>query len=92
MATNGRSSIPEVAEPGKGPAPALREPVYPLTEGLTNRRLGELAREALERAPDLPEWIEPGLAAREQLARVAGFARHCSPRPERERGAAPPRL
>ena len=56
---------PEVAEPGKGPAPALREPVYPLTEGLTNRRMGELAREALERAPELPEWIEPGLAQRE---------------------------
>lgn len=56
---------PEVAEPGKGPAPALREPVYPLTEGLTNRRMGELAREALERAPDLPEWVEPGLAGRE---------------------------
>src|SRR5438552_2439289 len=56
---------PEVAEPGRGPRPALREPVYPLTEGLTNRRLGELAREALERAPELPEWIEPSLAARE---------------------------
>src|SRR5690349_16645054 len=56
---------PEVSEPGKGAAPALREPVYPLTEGLTNRRLGELAREALERAPELPEWIEPGLASRE---------------------------
>src|SRR5579884_1953166 len=56
---------PEVAEPGKGPAPAIREPVYPLTEGLTNQRMGELAREALERAPDLPEWIEPGLASRE---------------------------
>ena len=56
---------PEVAEPGKGPAPAVREPVYPLTEGLTNRRMGELGREALERAPDLPEWIEPGLIARE---------------------------
>src|SRR5947209_7843855 len=56
---------PEVAEPGKGPAPAIREPVYPLTEGLTNRRMGELAREALERAPELPEWIEPGLGARE---------------------------
>src|SRR5436189_3011294 len=27
---------PEVSEPGKGPQPALREPVYPLTEGLTN--------------------------------------------------------
>ncbi len=56
---------PEVSEPGKGAAPALREPVYPLTEGLTNRRMGELAREALERAPELPEWIEPGLAQRE---------------------------
>jgi ATP-dependent DNA helicase RecG len=56
---------PEVAEPGKGPAPAIREPVYPLTEGLTNRRMGELAREVLERAPELPEWIEPGLLARE---------------------------
>src|SRR6185312_14934452 len=56
---------PEVTEPGKGPQPAIREPVYPLTEGLTNRRLGELVREALERIPDLPEWIEPGLVSRE---------------------------
>jgi len=56
---------PEVAEPGKGPTPQLREPVYPLTEGLTNRRLGELVREALERAPDLGEWIESSLLARE---------------------------
>lgn len=55
---------PEVAEPGKGPAPAIREPVYPLTEGMTNRRMGELAASALERAPDLEEWIEPGLLAR----------------------------
>ena len=56
---------PEVAEPGKGAAPALREPVYPLTEGITNRRMGELAALALERAPELAEWIEPSLAARE---------------------------
>jgi ATP-dependent DNA helicase RecG len=56
---------PDVAEPGKGAAPALREPVYPLTEGMTNRRLGELAREALERAPELGEWIEPSLVSRE---------------------------
>jgi ATP-dependent DNA helicase RecG len=56
---------PEVAEPGKGPEPAIREPVYPLTEGLTNRRMSELAREALERGRELPEWIEPGLAQRE---------------------------
>src|SRR3954469_15629312 len=56
---------PEVSEAGKGLQPAVREPVYPLTEGLTNRRLGELIREALERAPDLPEWVEPGLLSRE---------------------------
>ncbi|HUP66687.1 MAG TPA: ATP-dependent DNA helicase RecG [Sphingomicrobium sp.] len=56
---------PDVSEPGKGPAPLIREPVYPLTEGLTNRRIGDLAREALERAPELPEWIEPGLASKE---------------------------
>ena len=56
---------PEVSEPGKGPTPALREPVYPLTEGITNRRMRELATAALERAPELPEWIEPGLLSRE---------------------------
>ena len=38
---------PEISEPGKGSAPALREPVYPLTEGITNRRMGELAALAL---------------------------------------------
>jgi ATP-dependent DNA helicase RecG len=56
---------PEVSDPGKGPQPAVREAVYPLTEGLTSRRLGELVREALERAPELSEWIEAGLVARE---------------------------
>ncbi|HEU5482712.1 MAG TPA: ATP-dependent DNA helicase RecG, partial [Sphingomicrobium sp.] len=56
---------PEVAAPGKGPEPAVREPVYPLTEGITNKRMRELAGEALERAPELPEWIEPSLSSRE---------------------------
>ena len=56
---------PEIVQPGKSAEPALREPVYPLTEGLTNRRMGELARDALERAPELPEWIDSGLASRE---------------------------
>ena len=56
---------PEVAQEGKGPQPAVREPVYPLTEGITNKRIGELCAIALERAPELPEWIEPSLAARQ---------------------------
>jgi ATP-dependent DNA helicase RecG len=38
-----------------------RESVYPLSEGLTSRRMGQLAAQALERAPELPEWIEPSL-------------------------------
>jgi ATP-dependent DNA helicase RecG len=49
------------------PAEALdlpeREPVYGLSEGLTSRRLGDLAHQALARAPELAEWIEPSLLA-----------------------------
>ncbi len=56
---------PEVIQPGRDVEPAIREPVYPLTEGVTNKRMRELAGEAVERAPELPEWIEPSLAARE---------------------------
>ena len=56
---------PEIAEPGKGPLPAAREPVYPLTEGMTNRRMAELAASAVERAPELPEWMDGGLVGRE---------------------------
>ncbi|MCB2014052.1 MAG: ATP-dependent DNA helicase RecG [Sphingobium sp.] len=36
----------------------LREPVYPLSEGLTNARMNDLIAQALERAPELPEWID----------------------------------
>ncbi len=44
----------------------LNEPVYPLAEGLTQPRVAGLVAQALEQAPDLPEWIEPGLMARMQ--------------------------
>ncbi len=40
-----------------------REPIYPLSDGLTGRRLQQLVAQALERAPKLPEWIEPSLLA-----------------------------
>ncbi|WP_265529797.1 ATP-dependent DNA helicase RecG [Sphingomicrobium marinum] len=53
---------PEVLEAGV--EPPLREPVYPLTEGITNKRMRELVAAALERAPELPEWIEPSLLKR----------------------------
>ncbi|KQO50602.1 ATP-dependent DNA helicase RecG [Sphingomonas sp. Leaf257] len=40
-----------------------REAIYPLSEGITSRRLGALAAQAVERSPELPEWIESGLKA-----------------------------
>jgi len=55
---------PEVFVPGHAPKLPAREPVYPLTEGLTNRRLSALALNALKRLPNLPEWIEPSVLAR----------------------------
>ncbi|GAA4777082.1 ATP-dependent DNA helicase RecG [Stakelama sediminis] len=54
-----------------------REAIYPLSEGMTSKRLAQLAAQAIERAPVLPEWIEPGLKERhgwpdwrEALARI----------------------
>jgi ATP-dependent DNA helicase RecG len=40
----------------------LCEPVYPLSDGLTQGRMAALVNQALESVPVLPEWIEPGLA------------------------------
>jgi len=44
-----------------GLAGNLVEPVYRLAEGLTQPRVAGMVAQALERTPDLPEWIEPGL-------------------------------
>jgi ATP-dependent DNA helicase RecG len=34
------------------------EPVYPLTQGVTQRVLGKVARAAAARLPELPEWLD----------------------------------
>ncbi len=54
-----------------------RESVYPLSEGLTSRRLGQLVEQGIARSPELPEWIEPSLlqsrgwpAWREAIVRI----------------------
>ena len=39
----------------------VREPVYPLSEGISNARMRDLVGQALARAPELPEWIEPSV-------------------------------
>jgi ATP-dependent DNA helicase RecG len=41
------------------------EPVYPLVAGLTQKVLAKAAASAVARAPDLPEWIDGPLKARE---------------------------
>ncbi|MFN4226144.1 MAG: ATP-dependent DNA helicase RecG [Hyphomonas sp.] len=51
-----------VVDPAKGEAPPVVEPVYPLTAGLTNRRVHTLALQALAKVPSsLPEWSDPHL-------------------------------
>ena len=56
---------PEVMTPDEALALPPREALYPLSEGLTAKRLQVLVAQALARAPDLPEWIEPSLLARQ---------------------------
>ena len=57
----------------------LVEPVYALSEGLTQGRTAALVQQALDAVPELPEWIEPQLLAkmgwpswREALVRARG--------------------
>jgi len=40
------------------------EPIYPLTEGLSGRLTGRIARAALARLPRLPEWQDASLLAK----------------------------
>ncbi|PQO22767.1 ATP-dependent DNA helicase RecG [Rhodobacteraceae bacterium WD3A24] len=41
------------------------EPLYPLTAGITQRTIARAVAGALDRAPDLAEWIDPDLRRRE---------------------------
>ncbi|SPH17965.1 ATP-dependent DNA helicase RecG [Defluviimonas aquaemixtae] len=41
------------------------EPVYPLTAGITQRVIHRAVQSALARLPDIAEWIDPALKARE---------------------------
>ncbi|MBC7986675.1 MAG: ATP-dependent DNA helicase RecG [Sphingomonadaceae bacterium] len=69
-------ALPE--EAGEIPA---REPIYPLSEGLTNARLRGLVEQAMARLPDLPEWVEPSLIARQGWPGWAEALRHAHGNP-----------
>ena len=53
-----------VVAPAEAATIPAREAVYPLSEGITSHRLADLAGQAMARAPELAEWIEPTLKAR----------------------------
>ncbi|MFO1239855.1 MAG: ATP-dependent DNA helicase RecG [Sphingomonadaceae bacterium] len=53
-----------IVQPGEGSKIPETEAIYPLSDGLTSRRLGQLVAQAMPRAPVLPEWIESSLLAR----------------------------
>lgn len=57
---------PEVLPVDEASGVSAREAIYPLSEGITSKRIAALAEQAIERAPALPEWIEPGLIARHE--------------------------
>jgi len=62
--------VPQIAHPDYVVAPGESarikpiEPVYPLTAGLSPRVVQRAVASALERAPTLPEWLDPALQAR----------------------------
>ncbi|WP_265570681.1 ATP-dependent DNA helicase RecG [Sphingomicrobium nitratireducens] len=78
---------PEVMKPEEAQALPVREPVYPLTEGITNKRMRELVSLALERAPVLGEWVEPSLKERHGWAdwRASLTAIHSDPMRDKAR-------
>ena len=53
-----------VLPPAEAAAVPAIEPVYSLSEGLTNNRMRELAGQGLARVPELAEWIEPSVLSR----------------------------
>ncbi len=51
------------------------QPLYPLTQGLGQRRLGRCIGEALTRLPELPEWQDPAWLARQRWPSFGGALR-----------------
>jgi len=54
------------------------EPVYPLTAGLSSRIAARAVNAALERAPELPEWLDPALCARRAGRAGTRRSRRCT--------------
>ncbi len=47
----------------------LIEPVYPLTAGLTAKKMNHAVQAAVKRAPDLPDWLDSALSEKKAWTR-----------------------
>jgi ATP-dependent DNA helicase RecG len=56
-----------IVDPAKADEVPETEAIYPATEGLPPRRVRSFALEALERAPEMPEWLDGPFLAREKF-------------------------
>src|SRR5690606_29482456 len=81
---NGRPSMvhpDHVARLSEGKTLPLVEPVYGLTAGLSPKMLRKAIEAAVERIPDLPEWLDPALVTQQGFPSAADALRHIhSPR------------
>nr|CAD6415219.1 DNA helicase RecG [Rhizobium sp. Q54] len=69
----------------------LVEPVYPLTAGLSPKVLRKAIEGAVARLPDIPDWLDATLAARQGFGSVAeSFRRLHDPRDEADVDARSP--
>jgi ATP-dependent DNA helicase RecG len=71
---NGRVSMvhpDHVARLSEGQSLPLIEPVYPLTAGLSPKVLRKTIEAAVERVPDLPEWIDDSLLKQQGFPQTA---------------------
>ena len=64
--------------------------LYPLTQGLSQRRLGRCIAAALSRLQPMPEWQDRDWLIRQRLAKLSG--RPATPAPAAGRGGRPRRL
>ncbi len=55
---------PDIFTPAQADDIAAVEPVYPATQGLSSRVIRKLVQNALEHAPELPEWEDPAWLAK----------------------------
>ncbi|MEO1406509.1 MAG: ATP-dependent DNA helicase RecG, partial [Pseudomonadota bacterium] len=65
-----------IVDPERGERPPPVEPIYSLTAGLTNKRVHNSTRAALDTLPDLPEWADHHLVSQRGWPKLADALRN----------------